>query len=56
MDGKRLELSSREEHRALDRALRMNFNEGEILVLRVRRKPPDGGDEPVEVDLRLVAK
>jgi S1-C subfamily serine protease len=56
VDGKRLELSRREEVKALDRVLRMNFNEGEIFVLTVKRRAVEGNDEPTEIDLRLVAK
>lgn len=56
VDGRRLQLSSREQFKMFDRALRMSFNEGEILALKVKRKPADGDGEPAEVDLRLVAK
>ena len=56
VDGKRLDFSSREELKAFDRALRMSFNEGEILALTVKRKSAEADGEPTEVDLRLVAK
>ena len=56
IDGKRLELDSREEFKVFERLLRMSFNEGEILLLKVRRKPADGEGQPTEVDLRIVAK
>jgi S1-C subfamily serine protease len=54
VDGLPVEFGSREEFRAFDRGLRMNFEEGTILAVTVRRQE-DGG-EPVEVDLRLVAR
>ena len=56
VEGKRLEFSSRDELKAFDRALRMSFNEGEILALTVKRKSAEADGEPIEVDLRLVAK
>jgi C-terminal processing protease CtpA/Prc len=54
VDGRTLEFGSREEFRAFDRGLRMNFEEGTILAVTVRRQ--ENGGEPVEVDLRLVAR
>jgi S1-C subfamily serine protease len=56
LDGRELEFRSREELRAFDRALRMRFNEGDIFVLTVSRRPAEGDGEPETLSLRLVAK
>ncbi|MFM7205643.1 MAG: trypsin-like peptidase domain-containing protein [Planctomycetaceae bacterium] len=52
--GRRLEFSSRDDRRAFDRGLRTRIDVGDIVPLTVRRK--EGGGEPVEVELRLVAR
>ena len=54
VNGKRLELRSKQEFRAFDRGLRAQFNEGDIFTFKVRRT--GDGAEPAEVELRIVAK
>jgi serine protease Do len=54
VNGRRLEFESREAFRAFDRGLRVNFDEGDILAIVVRRQEAAG--EPVEVALRIVAR
>lgn len=54
INGQRLELRNRNEFKAFDRMLRMGFNEGDVLAVKIRRK--EEGKEPAELDLRLIAK
>lgn len=54
INGQRIELRNRNEFKAFDRMLRMGFNEGDVLAVKVRRSVE--GKEPVELDLRLIAK
>ena len=52
--GGRLELSSRDQRRAFDRALRTSVNAGDIIPVTVQRPAADG--VATEVELRLVAR
>jgi serine protease DegQ len=53
INGRRLELRSKQEFRAFDRSLRAQFTEGDIVTFKVRR----GKDEAAEeLELRVVAK
>jgi S1-C subfamily serine protease len=53
INGRRLELRSKQEFRAFDRSLRAQFTEGDIVTFKVRR----GTDEAAEeLELRVVAR
>jgi len=54
INGQRIELRNRNEFKAFDRILRTGFNEGDVLAVKVRRTVE--GKEPVDLDLRLIAK
>jgi S1-C subfamily serine protease len=55
VNGRQLELRSKQEFRAFDRSLRTQFNEGDIFTFKVRRVGGEGqGAE--ELDIRVVAK
>jgi len=54
INGRKIELRNRDEFKAFDRMLRMTFNEGDVLAVTVRRT--EEGKEPVDLDLRLIAK
>jgi serine protease DegQ len=53
VNGRRLELRSKQEFRAFDRSLRAQFTEGDILTFQIRRV---GGDGAEELELRIVAR
>ena len=55
INGRRLELRSKQEFRAFDRSLRTQFNEGDIFTFKVRRGGGEG-KEAEERDVRIVAK
>ena len=55
VNGRQLELRSKQEFRAFDRSLRTQFNEGDIFTFKVRRGGGEG-KEPEEVEIRVVAK
>jgi S1-C subfamily serine protease len=53
VDGQRIELTSKQAFHAFDKALRTQFNEGDIFTFQVRR---GGGEDVKEFELRVVAK
>ena len=53
VDGQRIELTSKQAFRAFDKALRTQFNEGDIFTFQVRR---GGGEDAEELEVRVVAK
>lgn len=53
VDGQEIELPNKQAFRAFDRALRTQFNEGDIFIFKVRR---GAGENAAEHELRLVAK
>ena len=55
VNGRQLELRSKQEFRTFDRSLRTQFNEGDIFTFKVRRGG-GAGQEPEELDIRVVAK
>ena len=55
INGQRLAFTNRQQFKAFDRALRLQFNEGDILTMLVRR-PQEEGREPADLELRIVAK
>ena len=54
INGRKIELRDRNEFKAFNRMLQGSFNEGDVLAFKVRRTAE--GKEPVELDLRLIAK
>jgi S1-C subfamily serine protease len=53
LNGQRLEFQNKQQFRAFDRALRTRFNEGDIVVFKVRRGKGEGAEE---LDLRVMVK
>jgi len=51
---KRCAIGDKNEFKAFDRMLRMGFNEGDVLAVKVRRS--EEGKDAVELDLRLIGK
>lgn len=54
INGQRIQLRNKNEFKAFDRMLRMGFNEGDVLAVKVRRS--EEGKDAVELDLRLIGK
>jgi|694.fasta_scaffold11919_6 S1-C subfamily serine protease len=55
VNGRPIQLRNKQEHRAFDRALRIQFNEGDIFTFKVRRGGGEEGKEPEELEVRVVA-
>jgi S1-C subfamily serine protease len=53
VDGRPIDLTGKQAFRAFEKALRMQFNEGDIFTFQVRRGT---GDEAREIEVRVVAR